>query len=136
VGPLPVQVTGLTTITAIACGGQHCLALPAVAANPPVVITCTSDVNASNDPGQCSAVVNYPAPLVSGGSGNVVVVCNPSSGSTFPVGTTTVTCTATDGSGATAACSFNVTVNDTEPPVASCAVVKAPVLLSNPPRIV
>jgi hypothetical protein len=80
--------------------------------------------------------VNYPAPLASGGTGNVVVVCNPPSGSVFPVGTTTVTCTATDAAGNSASCSFNVTVSDTEFPVASYAVVKAPALLSNPPRIV
>jgi len=103
---------------------------------PTLNITCPPDIAANNDSGKCSAVVNYPTPLVSGGTGNVVVVCNPPSGSAFPVGTTTVTCTATDGSGATATCTFNVAVSDTEPPVASCAVVKAPVLLSNPPRIV
>src|SRR6185503_12292687 len=40
----------------------------------------------------------------------VTVVCTPASGSCFPVGTTTVTCTATDASGNTATCSFTVTV--------------------------
>ena len=106
----PVQVSGLTTVTAIAGGGAHSLALPAVAANTPPVITCPADVNVPNDPSQCSAVVNYPAPSTIGGTGNVVVVCNPPSDSVFPVGTTMVTCTATDASGSTAACSFNVTV--------------------------
>jgi len=133
----PILASGLLQpVSALAAGALHSLALPAVAANTPLVITCPTDIAANNDLGQCSAFANYPAPLVSGGTGYVVVVCNPPSGSVFPVGTTTVTCTATDGSGATASCSFNVTVNDTEPPVASCAVVKAPVLLSNPPRIV
>ncbi|MEO8428094.1 MAG: choice-of-anchor Q domain-containing protein, partial [Verrucomicrobiota bacterium] len=103
---------------------------------PDVTLTCPADIAANNDPGQCSAVVNYPAPLVSGGTANVVVVCNPPSGSVFPAGTTTVTCTGTDAAGNIGTCSFNVTVNDTEPPVASYAVVKKPVLLSNPPRIV
>ncbi|MCG2419635.1 M36 family metallopeptidase, partial [Aequorivita sp. F47161] len=42
------------------------------------------------------------------------------SGSTFTVGTTTNTFVATDGAGNTSTCSFDVTVNDTEPPVASC----------------
>ncbi len=41
-------------------------------------------------------------------------------GDVFPVGTTTVTYTANDGTGNTATCSFDVTVNDTENPVASC----------------
>jgi hypothetical protein len=131
-----VPVSGMTAVAAIAGGGGHSLALPAVAANTAPVITCPAAVNVSNDPSQCSAVVNYAAPLVSGGTGNVVVVCIPPSGFAFPVGTTTVNCTATDAAGTIATCSFNVTVNDTEPPVASCAIVKAPVLLSNPPRIV
>jgi HYR domain len=38
------------------------------------------------------------------------LTCNPPSGSIFPVGTTTVTCTATDASGNTAQYTFNVTV--------------------------
>jgi hypothetical protein len=46
-----------------------------------------------------------------------VVVCNPPSGSLFTVGTTTVTCTATDAAGNSAECTFAVTVVDTEPPV-------------------
>lgn len=42
------------------------------------------------------------------------------SGSTFPVGTTTNTFVVTDGAGNTDTCSFDVTVNDTEPPIAMC----------------
>jgi len=38
----------------------------------------------------------------------------------YPVGTTLVTWTATDASGNTSTCTQNVTVNDTEPPVAVC----------------
>jgi flavin reductase (DIM6/NTAB) family NADH-FMN oxidoreductase RutF len=50
--------------------------------------------------------------------GPVTAVCNPASGSTFPIGTTTVTCTATDGHGNSAQVQFSVTVtlNDTEAP--------------------
>jgi hypothetical protein len=97
-------------------------------------ITCPADIAANNDPGQCSVVVNYPAPLVSGGTGNVVVVCYPPSGFAFPVGTWKVSCTATDASGATAACSFNVTINDTELPKGSCAAVIPFQILQNPLR--
>ncbi len=43
------------------------------------------------------------------------------SGSTFPVGTTTNTFVVTDASGNTDTCTFTVTVNDNEPPVANCA---------------
>ncbi len=43
----------------------------------------------------------------------VTPVCTPSSGSTFPIGSTTVTCTATDGAGNTSSGSFDVTVFQT-----------------------
>jgi hypothetical protein len=45
-----------------------------------------------------------------------LVTCTPASGSTFPLGTTTVTCSATDSSGNTGSGSFTVTVVDTTPP--------------------
>ncbi len=73
---------------------------------------CPEDITVSNDPGSCGAIVNYAAPT-GGGCGDVV--CSPESGSFFAVGTTTVTCSVT---GST--CMFNVTVNDTEPPVVNC----------------
>src|SRR5262249_30210681 len=41
-------------------------------------------------------------------------------GSSFPIGTTTVTSTATDAAGNKSTCTFTVTVNDTEKPVISC----------------
>jgi len=46
------------------------------------------------------------------------VVCSPASGSAFPVGVTTVSCTATDEDGNAATGTFKVTVNrlDTQPP--------------------
>ena len=45
-----------------------------------------------------------------------VVSCSPASGSTFPMGTTPVTCTATDGSGNSASAGFAVQVVDTTAP--------------------
>jgi hypothetical protein len=41
---------------------------------------------------------------------NPTVSCSPTSGSTFPIGLTTVTCKATDASGKTATCTFTVYV--------------------------
>ena len=43
------------------------------------------------------------------------ISCSPESGSTFPIGTTTVTCTASNAAGSTAG-SFTVTVQDVTPP--------------------
>ncbi len=60
-------------------------------------LTCPANITVSNDPGQCGAVVNYPAPTTTGDCGTVT--CSPPSGSFFPVGTTTVTCVASSGGG-------------------------------------
>lgn len=50
------------------------------------------------------------------------VVCGPASGSTFPLGTTSVSCTATDALGNAMSRSFNVTVVDTTPPQLSTPI--------------
>lgn len=65
-----------------------------------------------------SAVVNYPAPTAATSCGTIVnIACVPPSGSNFPLGNTTVTCTATDSQGNSASCTFTVTVvGDTTPP--------------------
>jgi hypothetical protein len=51
--------------------------------------------------------------------GTVSVGCTPVSGSTFTLGSTTVTCSATDAHSNTASSSFTVTVRDTTPPTIS-----------------
>jgi hypothetical protein len=87
----------------------------------PCGLACPGDITVCNDSGLCSAVVNYAGPILSGGCSGVTITCSPASGSTFPVGTTPVKCTATDASGAiVATCTFNVTVNDTEKPKITC----------------
>ena len=73
-------------------------------------ITCPADVTANAPPGDTSAIVNYPAPTASDNCPGVGVACIPPSGSSFPIGDTTTTCTATDAFGNTATCSFLVSV--------------------------
>ena len=51
---------------------------------------------------------------------NVPVVCSLPSGTAFPVGTTTVMCSATDACGNVSNCSFTVKVEDHENPIAIC----------------
>jgi hypothetical protein len=80
----------------------------------PLTITCLANVNAAaaaSCPIATTGVVNFPAPSTSGGCAIQSVICSPASGSSFPVGTTTVSCTATDTLGAMATCSFTVTVS-------------------------
>ena len=57
-----------------------------------------------------SAQVTFINPVAADDCPGVAVACNPPSGSTFPVGSTEVTCTATDAPGNTATCAFAVNV--------------------------
>jgi hypothetical protein len=62
--------------------------------------------------------------LISYTNGSIITLtqtAGPASGSTFPTGTTTVTYVADDGLGNDDTCSFTVTVNDNEAPVADVA---------------
>ncbi|MCK6457948.1 MAG: lamin tail domain-containing protein [Phycisphaerae bacterium] len=75
------------------------------------------DIETDADAGECTAVVHYNSPFAFGhcGADPVSVECDPPSGSTFPQGTTQVTCTATDACGNQATHSINVTVLPTNP---------------------
>ncbi|MBI4469533.1 MAG: HYR domain-containing protein, partial [Acidobacteria bacterium] len=92
---------------------------PTIVCTAPPVINCPGNVVTSTDGGQCSAAISYSVTGTSSCGGNVNIACSPPSGSVFPKGTATVTCTATDTSGNSASCSFSVTVNDTLPPAIS-----------------
>lgn len=108
---IPVPVSGLTNSITIAGGGDHSLEIQLSPVPPIPTITCSSNIIQLNDEGQCGAIVNYPPPLVSDQCPDgFIVSCTPPSGSFFPMGTTTVTCTVTDFCGELATCSFNVTV--------------------------
>ena len=76
-----------------------------------------SDITMPTDPGACAARVTF-TNIVVGNCAGVVVVCVPESGALFPVGSTPVSCTATDAAGNSNQCSFTVTVADTEKPQA------------------
>lgn len=100
------------SIVVTPCGGGPCTIVP-----PP-------DVVVGNDPGQCGAAVDYPAP----GGTCAGVTCVAPSGSFFPVGTTTVTCSDPTGINET----FDVTVNDVEPPALFCP---ADLFVTAPPGV-
>ena len=76
-------------------------------------ITCPADMTVvTANPGDMSVVVNYPPPTIVDSSCAVSVVASKPSGSSFPLGTTTVTITATDAANQSVSCSFKVTVFD------------------------
>jgi hypothetical protein len=82
-------------------------------------VTCPDDVAVSTDAGVCNAVVTYDAATVEDNCGGdrTTVTYSADSGTTFALGETEVTATATDEYGNTASCSFTVTVEDNEAPV-------------------
>jgi hypothetical protein len=84
------------------------------------VIACPTNLVTTTDTGQCTrSNVTYSA-TATDACATPSVVCNPASGSTFSLGTNTVTCTATDPSSNSASCNFTVTVNDAQAPTITC----------------
>lgn len=76
------------------------------------VITVPDDIVVEAT-GPSGAVVEFETSTSNDGS---AVTCNYESGDTFPIGTTTVECEATDGVGNTGVASFTITVQDTTAP--------------------
>jgi len=87
-----------------ACGGSP-------TAPPPATLSLACPANLERpSPGGGPVTVTYAMPAVSGGSAPVSVSCQPASGSDFRPGSTPVTCTASDGAGRPAACSFSIVI--------------------------
>ncbi|MCC6621346.1 MAG: DUF5011 domain-containing protein [Deltaproteobacteria bacterium] len=78
-------------------------------------ITCPADLETGTDAGVCQALVGLSA-AATDDCGIASVVDDRPAGSTFPLGSTTVTFTATDTSGNSTSCSVDVTVEDDESP--------------------
>ena len=81
----------------------------------PDITGCPSDIVAAST-AACNAVVTWTQPTASDNCSVELTSTHPR-GSTFPIGTTTVTYTATDPSGNKKTCSFNVTVENIENPI-------------------
>ena len=76
--------------------------------NPPQ-IACPADVTVTGVAAPAQAVT-YTAPAVTEGAAPVTTTCAPASGASFPLGDTTVNCTASDAMSRQAACAFRVTL--------------------------
>lgn len=84
---------------------------------PPFFSNVLTDITVSTA-SRDGAVVNYTPPTASDAvSGTAAVQCVPASGSLFPIGATTVTCTAQDAAANIASATFHVSVNDVTAPV-------------------
>ncbi|MDX6612477.1 MAG: hypothetical protein QOD75_1663, partial [Blastocatellia bacterium] len=122
VGPGPHTVT--VTATDAAGNSSTCTTTFTVNDTADPVITCPANVVATTDPNMCSATVNPgTATATDNCSGTTVAVVRSDSqplNAPYPKGTTTITWTATDGSGNTDTCTQTVTVNDAQNPVITC----------------
>src|SRR5579862_8571123 len=92
----------------VACGGSTSTA-PTPATNPPQIACpiAPDPVDSLDGSGQ---PVSFGAPTVTGGQAPLSTSCTPVSGATFPVGTTTVTCSTSDAKARAASCTFPVVV--------------------------
>lgn len=109
VNRLLFRLTGLALGALVLAAG--CSRHP-TAPNPtpdPLAIACPASQTSQSATGQPLAVT-YPSPVVTGGTQPVVSSCAPASGSTFPIGATVVTCSATDAAQKRDSCTFNVTI--------------------------
>ena len=84
-------------------------ATPAPVAAPPPSLSCPSPI-AITAPFIGPAIDNFDPPSVEGGAQPVTVACTPQPNAEFPIGSTTVECTATDTQSRTASCTFPVTI--------------------------
>ncbi|HSB11310.1 MAG TPA: HYR domain-containing protein [Blastocatellia bacterium] len=117
INPGDFFLVGTTTVFCTSADAACSFDINVTEGTPPA-IQCSRDITVQNDPGLCGATVNFEVSAVDN-CGEPFVICNPPAGF-FPVGVTTVECTAIDRSGNTAMCSFSLTVNDTQAPVIAC----------------
>src|ERR1051325_10730704 len=79
------------------------------ASNPPPTISCPASITVDAN-SAAGTVVTFPTPAASDNCPGATVSCNAVSGSPFPIGTTVVTCIATDSALNTKSCQFNINV--------------------------
>jgi hypothetical protein len=101
-------------------GGTADPTVTPIQATTPPTISCPAPITVNADSGTCSKSVSFN--VTSTGSPSPTVDCKIGATSitsphTFPVGTTTVMCTASNGIPPDDSCSFTVTVNDVDAPV-------------------
>ncbi|WP_210438773.1 HYR domain-containing protein [Nocardioides xinjiangensis] len=89
-------------------------------------VTTSANLSVGNDSPTGARVTYTDAGAKDLVDGKVSATCDPASGSAFPLGSTTVTCTATDRAGNTGRASFTVEVQDRTKPVVTVpsAIVK------------
>ncbi len=112
----PVGTTMVNVTAADAAGNQSTCSFTVTVFAP---LSCPADITAEATSAD-GATVTFAATAGPDGGVSPALTYSPESGSTFPLGNTTVTVTAHYGEGITGSCTFKVTVRDTTPPVFTC----------------
>jgi large repetitive protein len=119
---------GTTTVTCSATDGHGNIGEASFAVTitdttgPALGLPADRTVEATSAAG---ATVTYSSTASDKVDGPVTPTCSPASGATFPFGATPVACTAADKAGNSTPGAFNITVEDTTPPVITVPIVTA-----------
>jgi hypothetical protein len=120
----------LAIVVLTSAASDWVLGVPKDAAPPQLVLPSDFAVDATSPAG---AVVTYSASASDDADPSPILTCLPSSGSIFPIGPTTVRCTATDWVGKTSSESFIVTVRGA--PAQIVALVQKTLAMLNQPLL-
>jgi lysophospholipase L1-like esterase len=97
-------------LSVIGCGGSSPSPVTPTPTPPPALtISCPTNATGTSKQNQ-PVTVTWTAPTTTGGQAPVTTNCSPESGSGFPVGTTNVTCRASDTASQVVTCGFSVTI--------------------------
>lgn len=109
---------GATTVTCTAtnAGGSDSDSFTVTVVDTTAPVLSLPDDITAEATSSAGAAVNYVASASDLVDTDVAVQCTPASGATFALGTTTVSCSATDDAGNTSTGEFDVTVVDSTPP--------------------
>ncbi len=121
-----LYLVGNTTVTYTATdnagNSATCVVSVIVTGSNPPMITCPANISLDAPSDACGAIATWTDPAITN-SCNLAgssIAAVPPSGSTFALGVTQVTYTATDPIGLTATCQFTVEVFDTTKPIIIC----------------
>jgi hypothetical protein len=106
----PVGITPVTWTAVDGCDNVSTCTVDIVITDdeaPAIICPADIEIEATQPAG---AIASYAPPAASDNCALAQVTCAPPSGAIFPIGTTDVTCTATDAAGNQEACTFTVTV--------------------------
>lgn len=112
--PLGTTKITWTAVDAADNKGTATSSVTVVDTTPPVLEGIANQVLEATS--AAGAIANFKVTATDKADPAPVVTCSSTSGSIFPLGTTTVTCSATDKSGNSATDSFTILVQDTTPP--------------------